>query len=160
MKDFLYRDCLIPELEQLAAGIYFQVYDEEAGQQREYFLQARMILHSLDTKGLTPFIKCEGVNSFSGCPLCRYMTTFCSLSFNATFVLYLTIIMFSDLMEFVEKALIRLCTQDIGRFCLLIMSCDGLDKAAFAVRLIIIAGLFRTLVKNFFRFSKTLLIIH
>lgn len=65
IRNFLFRDCLIKELNVLAEGFYYDVGETK------YFVQARLILHCLDTKALTPMICCQGVGAKAGCPICR-----------------------------------------------------------------------------------------
>jgi hypothetical protein len=66
VQDFIYKDCFVAELEMLYDGITIVV-----DKTRKYFLQARLIMHSMDGKAIEDFLKVQGSNSKSGCPFCR-----------------------------------------------------------------------------------------
>lgn len=66
ISNFLFRDCLIRELMFLYKGFTYCVGD------RTYYIQARLVLHCLDTMALCPVIQCQGPQSLAGCALCRY----------------------------------------------------------------------------------------
>jgi hypothetical protein len=63
-EEFLFSNCLIPELQELDNGIEIEIED------KTYFIQGRLILHMLDTPGLAEYIRCKGSGD-GPCPLCR-----------------------------------------------------------------------------------------
>jgi hypothetical protein len=65
-EDFLYYDCFARELERLHEGI--EVYSSPS---KRYYIQARLIMHCLDSKAIEKFLKVQGAGSLAGCPLCR-----------------------------------------------------------------------------------------
>eukprot|EP01039_Chlorochromonas_danica_P011279 gene11278-12580_t len=65
ISNFLFRDWLIRELMFLYEGFTYRVDD------RTYYIQARLVLHCLDTMALCPVIQCHGPQSLAGCALCR-----------------------------------------------------------------------------------------
>jgi len=71
VEQFFYRDCLIAELEELEKGIKIECLDG-----RKYFLQARIVMHCLDSPALSKTMRIQGKGANVGCTLC--------LSFRAT----------------------------------------------------------------------------
>jgi hypothetical protein len=70
IRTFLYRDCLIPELQKLNEGINVTI-SGAGGAIKPIFLQARLILHSLDTKAMEKLLCVQASGSKAGCPLCK-----------------------------------------------------------------------------------------
>jgi len=81
VEEFLYRDCLVAELEALANGI-----EVTAENGRRYLLQARMVMHCLDTPALCKMLHVQGKGSYSGCPLCRCFPGTFRKAFNKAFL--------------------------------------------------------------------------
>jgi hypothetical protein len=64
-ENFIFRDCLLEELQALYNGILMTVNG------KRYFVQARLILHTYDTKAMEKILKFRSVTSQNCCPLCR-----------------------------------------------------------------------------------------
>jgi len=64
-EDFLFNDCLVPELERLMDGISLQIDG------KFYFIQARLVMHVLDTPGMAAHIKMQGHMAEAPCSLCN-----------------------------------------------------------------------------------------
>ncbi len=58
----MYTELLIPELKQLGMGILFE-YTKLDGSKQKVFLQARLIVHQLDTKALEKVARIQGNNN-------------------------------------------------------------------------------------------------
>jgi hypothetical protein len=70
-RNFLIRDCFIKEMMELYHGVELVVTNVR------YFIQARVILHGYDTKGLQPVLRVRGENAkLTPCPLCRHSNTY------------------------------------------------------------------------------------
>jgi hypothetical protein len=65
-EDFIYNDCFARELERLHEGIEINI-----SPQKRFFIQARLVMHCLDSKAVEKFLKVQGAGSLAGCPLCR-----------------------------------------------------------------------------------------
>jgi hypothetical protein len=64
---FIFIDCYCEELRSLYVG-----YEYVANNLKKYFIQARLIFHSLDTRGVEPSFGLKSMsNSLYGCPSCR-----------------------------------------------------------------------------------------
>jgi hypothetical protein len=64
-ENFIFKSCLVAELKNLYDGVRYTLNG------KEYFIQARLILHIADTIGLQSLLKVAGANSAVGCPLCE-----------------------------------------------------------------------------------------
>ena len=64
---FIFIDCYCEELRSLYVG-----YEYIAKNSKKYFIQARLIFHSMDTRGVEPSFGLKSMsNSLYGCPVCR-----------------------------------------------------------------------------------------
>ena len=64
---FIFIDCYSEELRSLYVG-----YEYKGKNSTRYFIQARLIFHSLDTRGVEPSFGLKSMsNSLFGCPTCR-----------------------------------------------------------------------------------------
>ena len=64
---FIFIDCYCEELRSLYVG-----YEYIAKNSKRYFIQARLIFHSMDTRGVEPSFGLKSMsNSLYGCPICR-----------------------------------------------------------------------------------------
>jgi hypothetical protein len=79
---FIFRDCLLEELLALGKGICLKIYQKnkksngmeyEDDEEKEIFLQCRLLLSVLDGRGLEEFFHYQGANSKTGCAICGVM---------------------------------------------------------------------------------------
>jgi len=64
VKDFVFRDCIIPELESLHEGYLMKIDGAY------YLIQMRIVMHLFDTKAMESALKIETSTNLSGCNLC------------------------------------------------------------------------------------------
>jgi hypothetical protein len=64
-EEFIFSDCLTPELQRLYNGVECTVNNVK------YFIQARVVVHCLDTKALEKYFHVQCTASAAGCGLCR-----------------------------------------------------------------------------------------
>jgi hypothetical protein len=69
-EEFLLEKCLTDELDKLYAGILITL------EGKNYFLQARLIMHVWDTKAVEKQLKCKCTGSYPGCMFCSDMYGF------------------------------------------------------------------------------------
>jgi hypothetical protein len=68
-EEFLLKNCFAEELLKLYEGVIVKINNQE------YFLQARLIQHILDTRALEKILKCQSTsNSYIGCVFCKGTT--------------------------------------------------------------------------------------
>lgn len=64
VEEFLFRDCMIPELQQLEEGVHVEINGNR------YYIQLRLIVHVYDTKAKEKIDKFQGTGSYGGCIKC------------------------------------------------------------------------------------------